>query len=243
VKRAASIALAGLASGVLTVLACGRENVVVATIADAGRICGSDAGGCDDGSFCSWDISCDRGIGHCELIADYAQCSGPYEPECGCLGVTYYNECVRRSAQDGVSHPGVCEINVPAAAKTCTAVSDCPDAGGIVCSTFLDSYIALTPKLPGSLGDAGLVTIDPNGFGMLFCSSLAQSVPSFIGKPQCWVLPQEDAGTSSTVYDVCQSLPGPENLLGTAKCIDRATAIRGVGLYLDCPFGADASAD
>jgi hypothetical protein len=76
----------------------------------AGRPCPSD-------SFCEL-IGCEGGDlpGTCVPVPQ--ACLQNYDPECGCDGTTYGNECERRAAMVALSYKGVCGCAQPCRAGT-----------------------------------------------------------------------------------------------------------------------------
>lgn len=86
-------------------LACGPDDVVIAHVAagdagysdvaeerPAGAWCKSNAD-CAPNEFCE-KVTCGSQSGGCQLRPIF--CEGDRQPVCGCDGVTYWNECLRK---------------------------------------------------------------------------------------------------------------------------------------------------
>ncbi len=93
---------------------------------------GCRPGDCPPSFFCEMPPgACDpAGWGHCTEIP--SGCDDYYDPECGCDGVTYGNECERRSASQSLLHRGDCD------SRPCAPwMEECPD--GEMCEAPPDS--------------------------------------------------------------------------------------------------------
>jgi hypothetical protein len=88
----------------------------------------SDNGGCLGGQFCE-KPSCGAALGRC--VQQPAFCDGDSRPECGCDGVTYWNDCLRRKAGAGLSERGPCVSPRP-----CDTTSPCE--GEAVCGRLVN---------------------------------------------------------------------------------------------------------
>lgn len=102
---AAALALLGVA-------ACSPQEVVLADLPerpDAGGSsgpCVADAD-CPASSFCARAACGDVG-GRCEAAP--VLCDGARAPSCGCDGVTYWNDCLRRQGRVTSATPGECTM-------------------------------------------------------------------------------------------------------------------------------------
>ncbi len=93
---------------------------------------GCHLGDCPPSSFCEMGPGvCDpAGMGRCVEIP--SGCDDYWDPECGCDGVTYGNECERRSASQSLRHRGECGADVCA-----PWLDECP--AGFTCEAPPDS--------------------------------------------------------------------------------------------------------
>ena len=116
--------------------ACTDEDIVLATIPESAADGGSHpmpsrcvvAGDCAEGSFCD-KKDCDDRQGVCEPHP--ALCGNEEHVVCGCDGVTYFNDCLRRAAGVAPLREGDCSGE----ARTCDANNPCP--GGATCAVLL----------------------------------------------------------------------------------------------------------
>jgi hypothetical protein len=211
--------VASLVPGLGVVLACGREQIAVATIeeSDAGIVCGTaDAGaGCPDGSFCERSSCDDASAGLCQPIAS-ASCVEQYGPQCGCDGLSYYNACGRRAAtQSAKDDAGPC-----APGLGCSSIFGASCGPNAVCEPI---FVALPPS----------VTVDELSILSSFvaptlCQQATVSPVGMLGG-MCWVLPK-NGDTEGQVYSLCRQ-----------RCSSALAAIQEGGVYGFCP--PDASAD
>ena len=173
-RRALAAIVVCFVTGVAMVAACGRPQVEVATIEDGGAPCSTLDGGqsCLPGFFCS-STSCGSATGRCESARTGESCAEPYDPQCGCDGLTYFNPCLRQVArQSEATGGGVCPFNNTP--HSCSATKPC--AGSQVCALVFPSG-SLVP----ATSDGGL---DP-----MACTAFEQFI-SFFPLGVCWVLPE-----------------------------------------------------
>lgn len=87
-------------------------------------------GGMRDVLLCTTDLDCQNSrwcqkkdcfapIGECTPSQVF--CNEPPDPVCGCNGITYWNDCVRREAAIAAATPGECR----AEARPCARAEDC----------------------------------------------------------------------------------------------------------------------
>lgn len=135
----------------LLVAACADQDIVVADIAQTtdggdasppGSACKTNDD-CAPNAFCA-KSSCDAPSGGCELRP--VLCDSDARPTCGCDGVTYWNDCLRKrtgvaaSTHDQCTSYAVC--NDPIGAS-------CPVAGAS-CARLVPPQAPCPPMFPGA---------------------------------------------------------------------------------------------
>jgi hypothetical protein len=118
--------------------ACTSETIVLATVEvdDAGTSghasmrC-TTSNDCGGGLYCE-KTSCGATVGTCELPPP--DCDGPMSLSCGCDGVTYFNECLRRASGIAPLAPGSCPFEAAALCGGDTGLT-CP--AGAACAHLL----------------------------------------------------------------------------------------------------------
>jgi hypothetical protein len=112
--------------------ACGPVDLEVITVPDAGAFqpppgppcTASDE--CLAGQLCE-KAACGDGLGRC--VVRPTVCDGETRPSCGCDGVTYLNDCLRRAAGvESIAERGPCQV----LARSCDVGTPCP--GGAFCA-------------------------------------------------------------------------------------------------------------
>jgi hypothetical protein len=178
-------------------LACAPEEIVVATLPeeDSGpsrpsRRCANNAD-CRPGDFCN-KRSCDSVGGLCERRP--IVCQPDANPVCGCDGVSYFNDCLRRSAGIGSGAPGECGDT----ARECADASSCP-AGGH-CAKLLGSRA----ECPGSQG---------------VCWVLPAECPAFVaGDRWSSCAPPSEGG--APCMDTCRAIQHGHASSRTSHCLE-----------------------
>jgi hypothetical protein len=100
----------------VSLLGCAPTDVVVAT-QNAGRGCES-TDDCHEGDFCARDTC--GGVGHCERKP--FDCPATTDLTCGCDGITYWNDCLRKLQGVTAASEGYCTQDV----LPCTGPGTCP---------------------------------------------------------------------------------------------------------------------
>jgi hypothetical protein len=134
---------------VALVAACASEDIPLATLPaeDGGSTpaparCVENAD-CAPGLFCN-KVSCDAPVGRCEAPPVICGAEGP--PVCGCDGVTYWNDCLRRASAVRGSIAGECAPG----ASPCggLAMRGCPE--GAFCGRLLPPMAMCAREAPGN---------------------------------------------------------------------------------------------
>jgi hypothetical protein len=123
-------------------------------MATTGPACGQRAGGtCPPNAFCELASLCgaaDSG-GSCVVIPGDCTGANSKQPECGCDGVTYSNQCERRKSGISLSHAGACKTTKNA----CEVAGGYCDPGDFVKPTCKPGYNedeSITQNNPGVCG-------------------------------------------------------------------------------------------
>jgi hypothetical protein len=127
-----------IAAALLFLVGCSDEAIVLATIPESAADGGKRAGDtrctrsedCGSGRYCK-KHGCEDQAGECEPYPTH--CGDEEQVVCGCDGVTYFNECLRRAAGIAEAHDGDCTTD----AVICGGKSKVPCAGSAVCATLL----------------------------------------------------------------------------------------------------------
>jgi hypothetical protein len=156
--------------------------------------------------------------GTCQSIP--TSCDDGYSPVCGCDGVTYFNDCLRRSGSVQAANPGICTLGTFAFFGPCFGDTTEPcsksNLGKATCASVVPSLAEL--EFPGLTQYVQDVTL-------LLCLSA--------NVPLCWVIPttppSPDAGTASpfTIATVsgCSDPSTATTNFGSGVCTDAYTAL------------------
>jgi hypothetical protein len=136
--------LLSLISLCVLLAACSPEEVTIATVstdAGGGIACkGNDD--CTPNEFCSKQ-TCGDVVGVCTLRP--LLCDNSTAPSCGCTGVAYWNDCLRKQQGDSLREIGECTT----AHMTCNGPSDCP-SGGFCGRLLIQDHVPCPMNLQGS---------------------------------------------------------------------------------------------
>jgi hypothetical protein len=215
-------------------IACGNNRVPVAEFDCVVSDAGENPHTCGAGQFCE-RMSCDAEVGHCVSI-DSPGCENSGF-ECGCDGVTYFNQCLRLQARmtpqatpQGTG--GQCPL-FSQQARACGPGAPPPGcAPGQSCATILPS--------PDSIGML-LAIIAPDAGGL--ATQMLQDQCKRINDPKerfhfleyppagvCWSLPDaQPPSSTSRLADFC------------GDCFSAYSLVKRQGLIFPCT--ADASDD
>jgi hypothetical protein len=218
-----TIAVWGLGLGAAG-LGCGRDPVEVATFPAAGEdaegpTCSPTSMPCPAGEFCSGTCA-DPSSGHCQKIVASSTCTQlPFSPVCGADGVSYFNDCLRRAAQQSLCSLGQC-LPPPL----------CADGG--VCPGAKTPTFCETTCFDKTQSCAQFLSFPPplslsSDFEKLMCTVFdsPQAAPFHF----CWRLPDECPDASSLTVQACES--GGE----LSAPIDGCAAIRDGGVLIQTP--------
>lgn len=185
-------------------LACGAEEIVVADVpaAPTNGECLTDAD-CSPDAFCAKE-ACGPIRGLCQRRP--VVCGNEASPVCGCNGVSYWNDCLRREAGVAAAVAGECVVN-PAG---CGGAGDLPCPAGAVCARLIPNRDACGAAVPGVCW--GLPTTCPGRGG-----------PSGQGGDPDRGGPDEDRPAE----DAWVSCANPKECLGVCEAMRRGPAFRG----------------
>jgi len=201
-RRIAALVTAGvvaLAGGVAGP-ACGTDNVVVATIpspdagplrcivpspdaGDAAAMLEGDGGGtCQPDQFCE-PAACGATTGTCQTLP--LSCPDGFSPVCGCDGVTYFSDCLRRSAGVQVNGSGVCLFD--SLPKVCATVAPSAFSGppllSVLCAiASLPTFCwVLPPTPPSDAGGLQVRSVDPSTCPTAMVPTLGKCTDAYTG--------------------------------------------------------------
>jgi hypothetical protein len=197
--RVACLAAAFLAPALAA--ACSDEAIVLATISESASDGGmhhemrcSMPSDCYEGSFCDKKGACDSPYGECEHHP--VLCGNEEHEVCGCDGVTYFNDCLRKAAGVTKSHDGECTTE----AVTCGGASGGACPGSAVCAILL------------GFGDAGPGACSPGATGTCWVVPPTCPLPTTLDR---W---DECHAHGARCLDTCSAIQSGEAYFREAHC-------------------------
>jgi len=121
----------------LVMAACGPVDITVVNVPDGGEPaaqgapCASNTA-CLAGQFCQ-KSACSDSLGHCEQRPVLCPSDGP--PLCGCDGITYWNDCLRKRAGIAAVSSDRMQCSNP---RTCDLSTPCPT--GTYCARLIKPF-------------------------------------------------------------------------------------------------------
>lgn len=194
--RVSALALVAVAIGAT---ACSEEVIVLATLPStlgpsaSGVRCVSSSE-CDEGLFCDHE-SCTSPVGTCEPYP--VSCDEDEHPVCGCDGITYFNNCLRR-----------------AAGATGATEEEC-GGGGTYCggSSAAECPAGSTCALLGSTGVHGCGATDAPPIGR--CWVLPSTCPHHGSRADRWNACDEDL----RCVDTCTAIVSGKAFVRASRCM------------------------
>ena len=198
-RHAISVLALGVGLALATLHGCSSEEILLVTLPDGSAAAdgASDTPlgpSCDDDRECGSDAfcarpTCDAKRGVCERRPTF--CDGSPAPVCGCDGVTYWNDCLRKVRGQRAAASGECVVGRGTVcggptSRSCPPGSMCariapPSSVGQSCPPDLPGVCWVTPAVcPPSSGVDRFVKCGPPGPSPP-CADLCEAIRS--GRP------------------------------------------------------------
>lgn len=168
----------------LLLLACAPEDVVVAFVPDGGL---HDPRGapCTASSECPPDAFCEKAS--CDAVAGRCArrpvlCDATEELVCGCTGVTYFNDCLRRQAGVSVEARGECVSGVTCDGQACPSGSSCARLSASSCSAAAGRCWVVPSRCPAS---PGFLSCSNHTTCLDFCEAVRSEQPAVAAGHVC----------------------------------------------------------